>query len=164
MKTVYDSHMKKYMLRSDPVKRYYYHITDNSWPITITLEPRDKGDARDIEEPLIPRICVCPSVALCLCSIEICSSMTVYCTRKKVRSYYPVNVLDSEITDERWLLEPTEFIAITDLPKRVTDEVRSIFKKDFFIFGSDDLEDVRKQKAFKAKVVDLIRKHKLEYP
>jgi len=55
-------------------------------------------------------------------------------------------------------------MSITDLPKKVTDEVRSIFKKDLFIFGSDDSEDVKKQKAFKVQVVDLIRKHKLEYP
>lgn len=94
---------------------YFYHVTDNSlWGDLIRLEPRVTYRC-DPREPEVSRICVCPTVVGCF--MGACYSegySRVYRTKRKVWCVEPYNVYDSKVTDEKWLLEPTEFVLIHD--------------------------------------------------
>jgi hypothetical protein len=94
---------------------YFYHVTDNpNWAFSVRLSPRITNRC-DQDEPPVPRICVCPTVAGCFmaaCYTE--GYRRVYRTRKKVHAVEPYRVYDSKVTGELWLLEPTDFVLIHD--------------------------------------------------
>jgi hypothetical protein len=96
-------------------KGYFYHVTDNSnWANEIRLKPRITSRC-DQNEPEVFRICVCPTVVGCFmaaCYTE--GYHRVYRTKRKVSSVKPYDVYDAEVTGERWLLEPTDFVLIHD--------------------------------------------------
>jgi len=103
---------------------YFYHITEQKWSKKITLTPRVHGFKRGGGEPCIARTCVGPSVAYCLASTVLDSSnFRVYRTKKKILSYYPVEVEDSMFTREKWLLDPTLFTHICNIPDDLITEI-----------------------------------------
>lgn len=115
-------------------KNFYYHVTTNDcWDHSVWLKPRITNRA-DCDEPTVPRICVCPTVAGCF--IAACYTegyKRVYRTRRKVWAVEPYNVYDAKITGEMWLLEPTEFVQVHDFSE---DEIKN-FPKSFDCFSNN---------------------------
>jgi len=116
--------LKKFKKTKKP--RYYYHITDNmSWTKNILLKPRKSGPKRDYDEPDVHRICVAPSVAHCFASTVVnYYTMKVYRTRHKVIATWPIGVIDSSFTREKWLRRATEFVYVCNVPKDILLEVQ----------------------------------------
>jgi len=93
--------------------RYYYHLTENkNWGDNVILQPQDSGYNRGDNEPIISRTCVAPSLFHCLCAIPYCRSIDykLYRTKTPIRAYYPFGVFDMIYTQEKWILEPCEFV------------------------------------------------------
>jgi len=144
----------KIRLRVDPVERYYYHISYLEWGDSITLRPRSKGPCRAESEPNIPRICVAPSILLCLCAVS--AEANVYRTESPQIAAIPTKVNDSRITSERWLLNPTKFVFLKTIPREVLDTVYNVAKDVSsrndnieVVFGSEDPKELRLQNEFK---------------
>lgn len=100
-------------LRKTLQPEFMFHITaDNLGPV-CKLQPRSSKDEvyRLEHEPDIPRICVAPDPRFCLAAINYCTTSPyhVYVTVQKVESFHPYGVADSWITNERWLLQETDF-------------------------------------------------------
>lgn len=104
------------------IKGYFYHISDELSPKDHILTPRRDGCNRDPEEPDTPRICVCPTMAGCICavgpSLSIRKRIRVFRTKNQVVSYAPFGkhesggnkaVIDAHITKEKWLIRKTSF-------------------------------------------------------
>ena len=105
--------MRATLKRMATEPRYYYHVTQKRWPNRLQLKPRDWGYHRMDEEPDDARICVSPTIEGCLIALAGCiegdSIVSVYKTVCKVKAISPVNVIDSKITEEMWLVRPTTF-------------------------------------------------------
>jgi len=104
------------------VKGYFYHISQELSPKDHILSPRGDGCNRDPDEPDIPRVCVCPTIAGCLNavapSLSFMKRVRVFRTKRKVTTVVPFGshssglgkaVLDSHITKEKWLLHKASF-------------------------------------------------------
>lgn len=104
------------ILRKDLDKRYYYHLSRLSLHETrddpFILKPIGGfTDNRGREEPSIARTCVSDSIIHCLCAIPYCNgSLNIYRTVNRITSYHPYDVNDSDITNERWILHPVQFM------------------------------------------------------
>jgi hypothetical protein len=116
---------KQLKLKPDSVERYYYHITPEDWGDKAVLHPRIDGDFRSTDEPYIPRICVCPTIAGCINAVWACyaypkhSHVSVYKTTKPKSAIEPVDVVDSYITGEKWLLKPTTFVRVGEINEKI---------------------------------------------
>lgn len=116
------------------VKGYFYHISQELSPKDHILGPRRDGQNRACEEPDIPRICVCPTIAGCISAVGPCLrrniKIRVFKTKNKVNAVVPYGppaapeygkaaVIDSYITKEKWLIRKTsfKFIGYIDLMK-----------------------------------------------
>jgi len=139
------------------IPEYYYHVTRRRWGNLVTLKPRSDGYNRALEEPDIARICVGPSVAYCLASTIVPKrGLNVYRTKSRVLGYYPIEVMDSRYTREKWLLHPTDFVRVGYVPWSVIKEIRSEHSD-----GSDN--DYLKGKV--AKVQGILKRNNCpEYP
>lgn len=111
----------------DSIRRYYFHLSTKDLHVgrkktdgsknpeaPFVLRPlRGDTDNRIDSEPDIPRTCVAHSIINCLIAIPAFIDLTytynIYRTTKRIASHIPYDVIDSEITCERWLLSPTEF-------------------------------------------------------
>lgn len=114
----------EYRLRRIKIHQYFYHITEQKWGKSITLYPRNHGIKRCPNEPMIERICVGPSVVHCLSATVLDSiGFRVYKTKCKVISYYPIGVIDSRYTWEKWLIGLTEFTYICKIPDDLVIEI-----------------------------------------
>lgn len=112
------------MIKDVEKKQFYYHcsacdlrkIEKNG---SITLNPRIPMTAPS-HEPQIERICVSPLISGCICAIlgDICEKIFVYQTKEKTNAKYPYSVYDSEWTEERWILQPTNFKFVQILSKK----------------------------------------------
>ena len=109
-------------------KQYLYHITSKDWVEEVTLVPKRYGFNRDDREPNIARICTAPTIEGCLIALHILDMyhINVYRTKGKVYSRKPVGVPDSNITGERWVTRPTNFVFIDRI-----DRVKSRFGKSY---------------------------------
>lgn len=99
----------------DTKARYYYHLTRNkNWGDNVILQPQDDGCNRGDNEPIISRTCVAPSLFHCLCAIPYRRSIDykLYRTEIPVQAYYPFGVYDMIYTQEKWILEPCEFVFV----------------------------------------------------
>jgi hypothetical protein len=100
--------------------RHYYHLSALylGGP-KITLTPRDFGVNRGYDEPDNKRICVAPSPEHCMIALGglLCSGdyIYVYKTKNKVKGFSPHNVVDVDVTLERWLLRRTSFVLETQI-------------------------------------------------
>ena len=99
----------------DTKARYYYHLTETRcWGDSVILQPQDGGCNRGANEPVISRTCVAPSLFHCLCAIPYCRSIDykLYRTKNPIQAYYPFGVYDMIYTQEKWILEPCEFVFV----------------------------------------------------
>ncbi len=108
------------------MKKYYYHITTRSWPKNVLLKPRKYGANRADEEPKTARICVAPTIEGCLIALGSClplsSDLYIYRTVRKINAIKPIDVIDSEITEEMWLLRPINFKYVGKIKKKTLPE------------------------------------------
>lgn len=111
----------QYSLKPFLRKRYYYHLTRESWGDNITLSPRSNGCNRADDEPDIPRICVSSDVAGCLVSVycSMYSDLNIYRTENEVEAFKTYNIPDSCVTNEHWLLQDTKFILFGRLRRKI---------------------------------------------
>ena len=102
------------------MKEYGYHITEfSSWDKIVLLRPRKRGFHRADFEPEVARICVCPSIQGCLLALCGCippdTRLFVYRTKDKTELRKPYNIPDSDVTEEKWIVEPTIFKLIAHI-------------------------------------------------
>lgn len=145
----------KTRLRIDPVERFYYHLSSCNFGDSIVFHPRINGPCRAEEEPKIPRICVAPSVFLCLCAINPDFDLNIYRTVNSLPTVIPTGVSDSRITHERWVLNKTKFSFVGKVDKKIQKLVWDIWKKTSkeeshpVEFGSTDSLSLCVQNKFK---------------
>ena len=100
-------------------KKYYYHITTKRWGKEVILYPKKKFQLKDCnrpdDEPDIAKICVSPTLWGCLGAIQESRGISVYRTKNKVFGTKAYGVLDSSVTGERWITNPTTFIKVLTL-------------------------------------------------
>lgn len=100
-------------MKKTKIPQYYYHITDKYLGDKVTLNPIDSFDSnkRADGEPEIARICVAPTPQQCLVAIPYWNrqSYYIYKTTSKKNTVIPWDVMDMEITEEKWFLEDTQF-------------------------------------------------------
>lgn len=101
------------------VPRYWYHVSTTLRAKEVILTPRDNdsGFNRADDEPDTLRICVSPSLEQCIIAVPYYYNtiFSVYRTKTKVKANRPINVFDSKITQEGWLIKPTTFIKMGTL-------------------------------------------------
>lgn len=97
--------------------RHYYHIRQSDdWGSEVTLYPKEEGKFRCPFEPLVPRICVAPTIPQCIVALgNLLNEKPIYVYKTKYEIadrdiIEPYEVPDSHITDEAWLCEPTDFV------------------------------------------------------
>lgn len=82
----------------------------------------------------IPRICVAPSPAQCLAALGMHLWITphfwVYQTRYEVTPAPAVDVIDQPVTGEGWLLTPTTFFLVGQIPRASFDEQAILAHED----------------------------------
>lgn len=71
-------------------------------------------------EPTTPRLCVASSVARCFASRLFTRDVFVYRTETPRRAIKPVDVHDSVITQERWLIPPVAMVMTDVIPWRMS--------------------------------------------
>lgn len=120
--------------------KYYYHLTQKIWPNNIILKPKKIFNKSD-DEPNIHRICVSPTIKECLMALGSTlwykNSIFIFRTKYKIKSSPCFGVIDSHLTNERWILKPCNFIKIgkikpNSLPKELylTDTGHKDFLSD----------------------------------
>lgn len=97
-------------------KRRWYHLSTTLTKIEEYLIPWNSETAynRCYSEPEGCRICVAPTIEQCLTAIpyHLTAVCQIYKTKEKLKATCPINVFDSKVTQEGWLLHPTCFIRI----------------------------------------------------
>jgi hypothetical protein len=100
-------------------KRYWYHVSTTLKRKKLHLIPWDERDGfnRGGIEPPGKRICVAPTIEQCITALPYSfdAEFVIYRTEQRVKPEIPVNVYDSSVTQEGWLLTPTKFIKIGNL-------------------------------------------------
>ena len=108
-------------------RQFYYHLTQKKWPKRITLIPRNKGEHRGSLEPKESRICVCPSIEECIIALgnclEIYNNINIYRTVSKVFAIKPYDVIDSNLTNEKWIIKPTRFMKVGNINYAIPESV-----------------------------------------
>jgi hypothetical protein len=98
------------------MKRIWYHCSQiyNGNEFTVI----NKVPFRSEKEPLVPRLCVCPTIALCFTArlFKYDQAVFVYKSAKKYNGIKPYNVWDQPITRERWLIYPCRMIFEKQIP------------------------------------------------
>jgi hypothetical protein len=120
------------------VPRFWYHISTTLNRKEILLKPRDNdsGFNRSYYEPNTERICVTPSLEQCIVAVPYYydTIFSVYKTKYKEIAERPIDIFDSKITQEGWLIKPTIF---TKIGKLNIDQIISFYgkeNKDFHMF------------------------------
>lgn len=143
-------------LRFTKRPQYYYHLTTKKWGKEKWLRPQVEGRKRDILEPKVARICVCPTVRGCLSAVSFYKQIVyIHRTKRRVKATYPYGVVDSYITGEKWIVRPTIFVRVGFLSLLV------INKLDFYDPGFGDpnrLEDQREYAEFVSKALSKFKK------
>jgi hypothetical protein len=90
----------------------YYHITgNNKWGDKIVLYPR-RPKKRAMSEPLLKRICVCPTIEGCIIALGNCLPEKCFIYKTSQETELPRYVRDSLVTGERWITVPSKFTKI----------------------------------------------------
>lgn len=166
--------MKDNIPKRQTKRRVWYHITKENLGKEVLLTPFVPAS---FGEPLVPRICVAPTIGHCLGALrhDIKSYRYVYFTVGKAffpkREYISVpeylktaqytyltrkgnklvyDVCDKHITEEKWILEPTVFYRCNILSKEFSGRIDSKFPK--FEIGSGD-------EASQEMFIKLVNKH-----
>ena len=132
-------------LKTDPIKRYYYHLTYYDLGDEVNLKPLF-GDNRAEDEPPGERICVSNHPAKCFVAIPLdgCDRLHLYRTKEKITAKYSYGICDRDVTGEKWLTEETPSIRILHIDPIMDDEPHSdIFKvlnEYSFVAGDGDFK------------------------
>lgn len=93
--------------------RYWYHVSTTLHARTYKLKPRSEGCNRSGFEPIDKRICVSPTLEQCITALPYfsCEHTTffIYKTRYKLKAKSPVDIFDSSVTQEGWIIRPVIF-------------------------------------------------------
>lgn len=107
-----------------------YHLSDKYLGKRPTLVPRVPVN-RDSTEPDTPRICVAPTLVGCYKSLialmDLANrfpAMHVYCAESD-KSVPAKKVYDARVTQERWLLEATQFQHLGKMPRIWLQDLRN---------------------------------------
>ena len=99
---------------------YFFHVTDDYKGDQWFMKPR-RIKSSESEYHHINRICVAPTFEQCviaLINFNSDSNWYIYRTKEKIsQSSKPSEhiVMDANLTDERWLLEPTEMVIVGEM-------------------------------------------------
>lgn len=152
------------------VKQYYYHVTEKDWGKEVLLKPKGHGKNRDMEnEPNTPRICVSSTIEGGLVAIYIddLKSVNIYRTKEMVFAESPCEILDSQITGEKWITKPTKFVFVNNLDNLLKSPESDIIWKPFEKWtlgllgdGGEDSEKWQRKhkKIFKKMIKNLLEK------
>lgn len=128
------------------MKKYWYHISRKlNKRGTFILDPwgNELASNRPSEEPDGKRIPVAPTIEQCIIAIPLYDAaiINVYRTKEMVETENPINVFDSEITEEGWITVPTEFIYIGKIDFNWIDYDENDI--DFTVCCHDDLDQMK---------------------
>lgn len=133
------------ILKIDPIKRYYYHLTYYDLGDEVILRPLF-GDNRAEDEPPGARICVSNHPAKCFVAIPIdgCDTLHLYRTKEQVIAKHPYGICDKEVTGEKWLTEETPSIRILCVDVKDNGELHSniwnVLTNYSFVAGDGDFK------------------------
>jgi len=108
---------------------HWYHCTVCNHGQTWVAERR-APIMRAADEPLTPRLCVCPSPAECFSAILFPTHRDVYVyrTSNERRAVAPRGVWDKIITGERWLIPPVEMQLFCAIPASVVADCQTAIR------------------------------------
>lgn len=108
----------KYMYR-DMSSDIYFHCSQNIRGNVVGLTPRGSGPNRGEGEPDILRTCVCSRISHCLAAALFSANKTIRVYAAIAYAWTPYDVIDSELTKEKWILEYSIFRKVAEIPKQV---------------------------------------------
>jgi len=145
-------------------QNHYYHLTEKYSEKNIRLVPFIDSKYRGPEEPQVSRICVCDSMAGCFVSVyfwEFEHSWNMYRTSEPVYAVKPYGILDSKVTGEHWLLEPTKFDFICNLKSFIEKYEDELFEYESIFnrcsFGDGEEKTLKYQKRCKRFISDRLK-------
>lgn len=94
-------------MTNDGKHRFLFHCTTTNHGAVLEVQ-RKVPHAPDSKEPMVPRLCVCPSIPACFSSRLFAAGQDVhvYRTPTRCKGIKPHGVWDEFITRERWLIPP----------------------------------------------------------
>ncbi len=127
------------------MKQFWYHCSNEFHGDRWALKPRTPSPLHmPISEPLTPRLCVCPVVVNCFAALMFDDApVHVYRTATPRNGVKPVNVWDSVITRERWIVDRVEMIRIETIDASKVAAINSPFKVWHAATKNEDKVDVR---------------------
>ncbi len=102
-------------------KKHWYHCCQHDHGREWVAEKMVSQTAVTVGEPKVPRLCVCPSIALCFMARYYFPNQLIYIyrTAKERSSVTPFGVRDAVMTRERWLIPPVNMILLATVPLSV---------------------------------------------
>lgn len=151
------------------IPRYYYHLTDECWGKNKKLFPLSNGKNRDSDfEPDTPRICVSSTISGCFVAkyIHEMERFYIYRTKTKVLASRPKGVVDHKITNEYWILEPTDFVLHAKIDTHTMIDIIKDFLNMFsdmsLLLGDGTPKTEKWQKQMKIKIKNLLKRNGIE--
>ena len=139
--------------------KFYYHLTQQTWPERITLYPQIDGEHRSDDEPEVCRTCVAPTVEGCLIALGQClygcREVSIYRTVNKVKARNPYQVYDSYLTKEKWLMKPIRFMKVGFINEFLPQSVRHFCPGDYKATPNQEM-CLRELKNLKGKFITWI--------
>ena len=139
--------------RQNCKEKHFFHLTNKKWAKEIILKPKTLDQLplpnRCDDEPDFPKICVAPTIEGCLVALAgHCwfSPILIYRTAEPAQSVKPWDVVDSDVTGERWITQECKFIRVGQLGKVHLLEMRNRIMKDVGNFAPGCVDHLRLQK------------------
>jgi len=143
-------------------RKHYYHITDEDWPEQVRLYPLKENRGRGASEPKFSRICVCPSVPLCLSAFEIYHyRYAIYKTQYAITAVQPWDLSDQFLTKEMWIIKPINFIFVGMLDEMLQKEIQGYRHNLIHFYFGNYKADLEVQAIYKDKIFKYFEKNKL---
>lgn len=105
-----------------PYKKYWLHCSHDYHGLRWSAK-RTPPTLMSKAEPKTPRLCVAESLAQCFCARLFVRTVYVYRTERPRSGVKPVDVWDSWLTQERWLVPPVEMRLVGAVPTAVVQQV-----------------------------------------
>lgn len=143
--------------------RYYYHLTEKRWGKNKKLFPLSNGENRCPLEPDTPRICVSSTISGCFVAkyIHNMERFYIYRTKTKVLASRPEGVIDHKITNEYWILEPTDFVLHAKIDTHIMIDIIKDFANMFGfkrMLGDGTSKTEKWQEQMKIKIKNLLKR------
>lgn len=105
-------------------RKHFYHCTNINWGNSWTAR-RIAPVFCGIGEPSTPRLCVSRTIAGCFVARLFSEGdVYVYKTAKKRSGIKPVDVGDSLLTGERWIVPPVDMSLIRTIPAQIVADLQ----------------------------------------